>query len=100
VKLKELLERAAPGVPADALAELDRKAAALEGSPIRRGEKAGGGARAASLAQLAGSLHRLLDVLQGADATPTTQAVAACAETQKALGDLRRRWGELKERDI
>ncbi len=42
----------------------------------------------------------MLDVLQGADAAPTTQAVTACADSQKALRDLLARWGELTGQDV
>jgi hypothetical protein len=39
-------------------------------------------------------------VLQGADATPTTQAAAACEETQKVLRDLQVRWSEVTEKEV
>jgi photosystem II stability/assembly factor-like uncharacterized protein len=99
-KIKEVREKAGEGALADALAELDKKAAALEGTERRRGERPLDGARERSLAGLAGELQRLLDVLQGADATPTTQAVAACEETRKALRVLQARWGELTDKEV
>jgi hypothetical protein len=38
--------------------------------------------------------------IEGADTTPTTQAVAAVAEVQKALDSLLARWQELRSRDL
>jgi photosystem II stability/assembly factor-like uncharacterized protein len=94
-RLSELRARAGDGPLAEALAELDRKAAALEGAERRRGEPPAAGPREPSLTQLGGELQRLLNVLQGADATPTSQAVAACAEARQALHDLLGRQGEV-----
>jgi photosystem II stability/assembly factor-like uncharacterized protein len=88
------------GAPSEALAALDRKAAALEGSERRRGERPAAGPRPASLARVAEEQQRLLEVLQGADAAPTTQAVDACGEARNALHDLLARWGELKGEDV
>jgi hypothetical protein len=100
-QLKELREKAGEGALADSLAELDKKAAALEGTQGgRRGERPMGGPREPSLTGVAGELQRLLDVLQGADAAPTTQAVAACGEAQKALHDLRTRWAEVTTKEV
>jgi hypothetical protein len=42
----------------------------------------------------------LMGLLQDADATPTPQAVAAVADSLKALGDLMARWNELKTRGL
>ena len=84
---------------ADALAALDRKAGALVGVERRRGEKPTG-PHEATLAGLGAESQRLLDGLQGADAAPTTQAEAACADTHKALRNLLARWDELKGRDV
>jgi photosystem II stability/assembly factor-like uncharacterized protein len=94
-RVRELREKAGPGALADALAEWDRKAAALEGSERRRGERFADGPREPTLARVADEMQRLLDVLQGADAAPTTQAVAACAGARKGLRDLLARWAEV-----
>jgi hypothetical protein len=99
-KIKDVRGKAGEGALAEALAELDKKVGALEGTERRRGERPADGPRERSLAGLAGELQRLLDVLQGADAAPTTQAVAACEETKKALGDLQARWGELTDKEV
>src|SRR5947209_7063066 len=99
-QLKELQGKVKDEALAQALADLDRKAAALEGAPGRRGERPGAGPREPSLARLIDEQQRLLDVLQGADATPTTQATAACAEARRSLGELLGRWGELTSGDV
>jgi hypothetical protein len=99
-QLQELRGKVTDKTLAEALAELDKKAAALAGSERRRGERPVGGPREPSLAGLAGEQQRLLAVLQGADATPTTQAVAACEETQKALRALLACWGELRDKEV
>jgi photosystem II stability/assembly factor-like uncharacterized protein len=99
-QVRERREKAGEGPLAEALAELDRKAAALQGSERRRGERPAGGPREPSLARLAGELQALLSVLQGADAPPTTQAVAACEEAQKELRDLMVRWGDLTGKEV
>jgi hypothetical protein len=45
-------------------------------------------------------LGKLLGVLQGADATPTTQAAAACAEVRRTLASLLVRWQELRGKGV
>jgi photosystem II stability/assembly factor-like uncharacterized protein len=94
-QVKEVRGKTGAGDLAEALAELDRKAQALEGRARRRGERPADGPPEPGLARLTGEMLQLLDVLQGADAAPTSQAVAACGETQKALGELLARWDEL-----
>jgi hypothetical protein len=49
---------------------------------------------------VAGELGRLLGVLQGADATPTTQAAAAVAETRKQLSELLSNWAAVRDKDL
>jgi photosystem II stability/assembly factor-like uncharacterized protein len=98
-QIEELKARAKEAELTEALAALDRKAAALEGTERRRGERAAG-MREPTLAGVAAESQRLLDVLQGADAEPTTQAVTACADTQKTLRELTGRWGELIGQDM
>jgi photosystem II stability/assembly factor-like uncharacterized protein len=95
-QLKDLRDRAPKGPVADAIAQLDTKAAALE-KPAGKGKLGGG---EASLPQVARELGHLLHILQGADATPTTQAVAACGEAQKTLAQLLARWQELKDKEV
>ena len=42
----------------------------------------------------------MLELLQAADATPTTPAVTASEELQRNLKNLLGRWNELKSKDI
>jgi photosystem II stability/assembly factor-like uncharacterized protein len=94
-QLEERRERAGEGALAKELDALDEKAQALAG-------EAGGfrRARGRGLAGLVGEQGGLLALLQGADATPTAQAVAACAEARKSLQASLARWAELKEKDV
>ncbi len=81
--------RAAASAPAEALAEFDRKAAALEG---------GGGAP--SLTRLSGELASLYGTLQDADVAPTTQVLSAIAEREAALKGLMAKWATLRSTDL
>ena len=106
-QLKDL--RARPGLApalAEALAALDARAATLsEGDGGKRPAGAPpaplpGTAAPPNLTQLHASLSTLLDVLQQSDAAPTTQAVAASAESQRQLRELLAAWRQLKGRDV
>ena len=50
--------------------------------------------------RLNGELSGLYEVIEGGDAMPTTQAVAAVAELQKVLDGLLARWQELRNHDV
>ncbi len=78
----------------------DAKIAAIEGAGA--GGRRGGAPqqREASLGRVAGELGRLLGLLQGADATPTTQAATAVTTARKELGDLLSRWTVICEKDL
>ena len=47
-----------------------------------------------------GEMGQLLHLLQGADATPTSQVVAACGEVQKTFTGLLERWRELSGKEL
>src|SRR5207248_943992 len=83
-QIKDLRARAglAPAT-ADALAALDKRAAALEGYASPR--TPGAPPAPPNLSQIHTSLATLLDVLQQSDATPTTQGVAAAADLPQKL---------------
>jgi photosystem II stability/assembly factor-like uncharacterized protein len=101
-QLSGLRKRVDKGKLAEALARLDEEAASLAGRPMAR-EWMGrdfGSARALSLTRLNGDLGRLLAVLQGADATPTTQAVTATAAVRQDLTKLLAHWQQLKSKDV
>ncbi|HXU36498.1 MAG TPA: glycoside hydrolase [Blastocatellia bacterium] len=101
-QLRDLRGRAAQGALADAINALERKAGALEGAGggFRGG---GGGGRASaepSLSAVNGELLGLMGLVEGADVTPTTQAVAASGQIQQTLAGVLSRWSEIKEKDV
>jgi photosystem II stability/assembly factor-like uncharacterized protein len=74
------------------------KLVALEGQPVT-GFGGGRGAVADgpdTLSNITGGLNQLLGLLQGADATPTTQLVTAVRQRHAALNKLIARWHALK----
>jgi hypothetical protein len=100
-QVKDLRGRAAQGALSDALLSLDQKLATLETETETRAP-AGGAANAGemNLNRVNGAMASLLDLLQSADAAPTTQAVAASAEFQRILSGLLARWNEIKSKDV
>ena len=93
--------KAKAGDLAAAFDALDAKLAALEGAAGgRRGGGGGPQPREASLSRTAGELGRLLAILQGADATPTTQAAKAATTARADLDGSLARWKELREKDL
>jgi hypothetical protein len=97
-RLKELSAKGGPLV--DAVAELEQKAAALEGGERRRRERPAPGPREPSLGRASADLLHLLELLQGADVAPTSQAIAACEQAHKSLEGLLSRWQALREKDV
>jgi photosystem II stability/assembly factor-like uncharacterized protein len=97
---------------AEALAALDRNAAALSegeagarppsGAPPSTAPASATGAPTApqNFTQLHSQLATLYEVLQQADAAPTTQAAAAAADLQRRLAETSKRWGELKGKEV
>ena len=53
-----------------------------------------------NLTGLNAALGSMLELLQAADATPTTQAVAASGELRQTMTNLLTRWSELKSKDL
>jgi len=84
-----------PSVTAEAL---DSLAAAFEGGGGRFG--GGAGAAAGTLTSLNGELAGVLDDFEGADAVPTTQAVAGLTDALARLDAIVARWNELKSREV
>jgi photosystem II stability/assembly factor-like uncharacterized protein len=74
----------AEGAPRDTIAGFDKKTQAIE-------ENAGG---------IGGALRTLMRLVQNADVTPTTQAVAAAADRRAALAKLMQSWTALKTMDL
>ncbi len=80
----------------EALQNLDRSAALLQGG----GGGGRGGGRAAgaaeNLGQLNGQLASVFEVIQGSDNTPTTQAAAAVDDLEKRLQSQLDAWKQLQ----
>jgi hypothetical protein len=96
-QLKAAKEKAGQSPVAETIAALDQKAAAMEGAPGGFGPRGGGGT---GLARLAGDLLTVMNLVEGADAMPTSQAVAASEQLQKSLSETLSRWGEIKDKDV
>ncbi len=99
-KLQTAADRAPRGPVADAIAALDRKAAAFDPPGPRPGGGVPDAAAAPSLAALNRSLATLLAIVDGADVRPTSQARAAVEETEKTLARQIASWTELETRDV
>ena len=102
-QLQERKASAAPGALADAIAALDKKAETLTGragGPGAGGPPFAAGAAPDTLASISGSLRTLMGLLQGADVTPTTQAVTAVTDRRKAMATLLARWATLKTQEL
>jgi hypothetical protein len=87
----------------EAIAALGEKVDALTGDGGRggRGARGGDGDDATpTLAALNEQLGRLLDLVQNADAAPTTQADSAADAAIRALAEPVAQWRELKTRDV
>ena len=98
-QLQKLKEGAGQGAVRDAVESLDKKAAALDGG-TGGGGRAGGGGGEPSLARLATEFNSVMGIAEGADAAPTTQAIAAYNQSQKSLDDMVARWNEIKTREV
>jgi photosystem II stability/assembly factor-like uncharacterized protein len=101
-QVRELKKNVASKALSKPLDDLEAKLAALEGGsrPGRRFGRRVGGAATASLTSMNGTLGGLLQLLQGTDAAPTTQAVEACKKTQESLAEVMARWREVSTKDV
>jgi hypothetical protein len=112
-QIKSLQQKAAGGAAAEALADFDRKAQALQGSGAAggaggRGGRGGGGGRGAgagggsqnTLSAIGGSLSALIGPLQAADAMPPAHVVESVNERLQALAAVMSRWSELRTGDL
>ena len=61
---------------------------------------AGAGGGQDTLAAIGSSMSSLMSLLQGADAEPTSQVLAAVSERQKAFAALMGKWNALKTQDL
>ena len=98
-QLKPLQEKAKKPL-SDSIADLDKKAAELEGPSGGYGAVFLKDAAGRSLARLSGGLNQLLGAVDGADAAPTRQQIAMLNQVQAALEQQLADWKELKDRDL
>jgi hypothetical protein len=95
--------KALAGVP-DAIkktaADLEAKAAPIEGEEGGYGTRYLSTPEGRSLSRLNSGLSALVSALDTADAAPTTQQVAMFVELEKALEEQLSTWGQLKSKDI
>ncbi len=87
-RVKTLRGGAKQGEVADSLTALDVSLAEIE-SGAR-------GSTAESLVRMNGELAGILDIVEGADAEPTSQVVAAAANLERSLGTLLAQWSEVQ----
>jgi len=101
-QLKSAKDRAGEGALVDAIAALETKAAAIEGSGRpRRGRRMPAADNAEpDFGRLSGELNALMQLVQESDMPPTATAVAASDDCAKRLMDLIARWSELKTGDV
>jgi photosystem II stability/assembly factor-like uncharacterized protein len=83
---------------AEPLSALDDKLAELAGTGGGRRRRSGG--QQSGLAKTVGELSRLLDVLQGADATPTFDTTAAADDLAAELAKHIDRWKDIHEKEL
>jgi hypothetical protein len=81
-------------------AELEAKAAPIEGEEDGYGTRYLSTPEGRSLSRLNSGLSTLVSALDTADAAPTTQQVAMFGELDKALDEQLSAWGQLKSKDI
>jgi hypothetical protein len=77
-----------PVTVADELNKKDKAAKELENTPQ--------GSNEPSFSRLNNAFASIFNILQDSDRPPTTQAIAALAETQKQFSELKKKWMDLK----
>ena len=81
-------------------ADLEAKAALIEGTEAVFGARYLSTSEGRSLARLNSGLGTLLNALDTADAAPTTQQLAMFGELEKALQEQLSAWAQLKSKDV
>jgi photosystem II stability/assembly factor-like uncharacterized protein len=101
-QLKSAQDRAGEGALANAIAALETKAAALEGSDRpRRGRRPPPNDNSEpSFGRLSGELNAIMQLVQESDMPPTATVAATAEESTKKLIDLVARWAEVKSTDV
>ena len=95
--LRERIAKASDPAEKEKLEGIDTKAAALEGGRSGRRGRRGSATAEMDFGRIAGALLGLLDVVESTDGAPTTQAVAAAADLEKALDAVLARWQSVRE---
>ncbi len=97
-QIKTAREKAGQSAISQDLEKLDKNLASLEGAAAGRfGAPAGG---EMNLSRLRREMLSVMDILQGAEMQPTSQAIAAVAELQKSSATLQTRWNEISTVEV
>ncbi len=96
--LREQVKSLPPTMSAE-VAVLEKKLTALDGRSSGI-DAFGGSSREPGFAGLSTNFLGLMNLVEGADVAPTTQAIVASGELQKSLSALLVRWDELKTNDV
>jgi photosystem II stability/assembly factor-like uncharacterized protein len=99
-QLKSLSEKKPAPEIAKMIADLESKAAALEGDEGGYGTRFLSTPEGRSLARLNTGYSAVLSALDSADAAPTTQQSAMAGELDKALAEQLAAWEQIKSRDM
>jgi hypothetical protein len=100
-QLKERAVKAEKGALADAIGNLDKQTAELEGAAQSSFFGLPPGAKPPeNFSSLNQHFGGILAIADSADATPTTQATAVYSELEDALGRLVARWTKIRQQDI
>jgi len=97
-QLKTLLmpARSLPGDVSGAINALEKTLAVLEGAPRQFGQPV----TSDNLTAMNSSLETVYEMVDSADAAPTSQALKTFSELQSALLPLMAKWNEVKARDV
>ncbi|MBL8204093.1 MAG: hypothetical protein JNM09_07680, partial [Blastocatellia bacterium] len=98
-QLKALTARAGSNPIAKTIDDFDKQVSALEGRTAGL-DFFGVSNREPGLAGLSNGFLSLMNLVEGADAMPTTQAIAAFDELQRGLNEVLVRWAEVKSQDV
>jgi len=89
-----------PATVTKSTADLDAKAAAIDGEGGGMGARYLSTPEGRSLSRLNSGLNTLVSALDTADAAPTTQQLTVFVEFEKALNEQLAAWSQLKSKDI
>ena len=100
-QVKNLIAKAGPGALSDSLTSFSEKVGHIEGGTGgRRFMRRMAGTAEPTFGRMSGEMMGLMDLFQGADATPTTQGAAAIRSAKKSLAELMGRWHKIETADV